>query len=198
MLAQLMKDMQDPEIMEEAKKMMNSKEFKKQMKTLEKDPKFKEAMAKTAKAMEDPQTAGLMAAQTEAMLRQGNKMQEQMGDEMKMAMEQMQNNPAMMREVGVHYHYYYCWGRSCCCCCCYYYYYRALHSGAATAVIKSILRSTDNPPPPPPRLIYQMQQLMSNPEELKKLMNDPTVKQYMSQFEEMLKVREGAARIRPR
>ena len=55
-------------MMVEAKKMMESPEFKKQMKQFEKSKEFKEATKKTKKMMEDPQTAARMAAQTEHMV----------------------------------------------------------------------------------------------------------------------------------
>ena len=54
--------------MEEAKKMMESSEFKSQMKTLEKSKEFKEAVKKTGDMMKDPSTAARMEAQMEHML----------------------------------------------------------------------------------------------------------------------------------
>lgn len=55
-------------MMAEARKMMDSPEFKKQMKEFEKSKEFKEATKKTKKMMEDPQTAARMAAQMEHMV----------------------------------------------------------------------------------------------------------------------------------
>lgn len=56
-------------MMAEAKKMMESPEFKKQMKQFEKSKEFKDAAKKTQKMMDDPQTAARMAAQMEHMVR---------------------------------------------------------------------------------------------------------------------------------
>jgi len=55
-------------MMAEARKMMDSPEFKKQMKQFEKSKEFKDAAQKTKKMMEDPQTAARMAAQMEHMV----------------------------------------------------------------------------------------------------------------------------------
>jgi hypothetical protein len=66
--------------MAEAKKMMESKEFKKQMKQLEKDPSFKKAMKDTAAAFEDPRTAGMMTAKAEQMMREGGASLDKMQD----------------------------------------------------------------------------------------------------------------------
>ena len=55
-------------MMAEAKKMMESPEFKKQMKQFEKSKDFKEATKKTQKMMDDPQQAARMAAQMEHMV----------------------------------------------------------------------------------------------------------------------------------
>ncbi|GMH77215.1 hypothetical protein TL16_g07334 [Triparma laevis f. inornata] len=51
--------------------MMESKDFKKQMKKLEKDPHYKAAMDQASKAFEDPRTAGMMTAKAEQMIREG-------------------------------------------------------------------------------------------------------------------------------
>ena len=56
-------------MMAEAKKMMESPEFQKQMKQFEKSKEFKEATKKTQDMMKDPQTAARMAAQMEHMVR---------------------------------------------------------------------------------------------------------------------------------
>jgi hypothetical protein len=56
-------------MMAEARKMMDSPEFKKQMKQFEKSKEFKEATKKTKEMMDDPQTAARMAAQAEHMVR---------------------------------------------------------------------------------------------------------------------------------
>ena len=54
--------------MAEAKKMMESPEFQKQMKEFEKTKEYKDAVKKTKKMMEDPQQAARMAAQMEHMV----------------------------------------------------------------------------------------------------------------------------------
>ena len=54
--------------MAEAKRMMESPEFQKQMKEFEKSKEFKDAVKKTKKMMEDPQQAARMAAQMEHMV----------------------------------------------------------------------------------------------------------------------------------
>lgn len=59
-------------MMAEARKMMDSPEFKKQMKAFEKSKEFKDAAKKTQQMMEDPQTAARMAAQAEHMVQRGN------------------------------------------------------------------------------------------------------------------------------
>ncbi len=58
-------------MMAEAKKMMDSPEFKKQMKQFEKSKEFKDAAKKTEEMMKDPQTAARMAAQAEHMVKRG-------------------------------------------------------------------------------------------------------------------------------
>ena len=57
--------------MAEAKKMMESPEFKKQMKKLEGSKDFKESTKKAREAMKDPATAARMEAQMEHMLTKG-------------------------------------------------------------------------------------------------------------------------------
>ena len=54
--------------MAEAKKMMDSPEFQKQMKEFEKTKEFKDAAKKSKKMMEDPQQAARMAAKMEHMV----------------------------------------------------------------------------------------------------------------------------------
>ena len=59
-------------MMAEAKKMMESPEFQKQMKQLEKSKDFKEAQKKAKDMMSDPQTAARMQAQMEHMVSLAN------------------------------------------------------------------------------------------------------------------------------
>ena len=56
-------------------------------------------MEQTAAAFEDPQTAGMMNAQAEAMMRQGSKQLDSMGADVQAAMQNMQDNPAIMKEL---------------------------------------------------------------------------------------------------
>ncbi len=100
MLAQLMEDMADPEMMAEAQKMMNDPEFKRQMKKLEKSPEFKNAMKQAQAAMEDPQTAARMQASAEHMMRKGSAQLESMAGDVAKAMEVMENNPQVMKEMA--------------------------------------------------------------------------------------------------
>jgi len=71
LLAQLMQDLQDPELLEEAKKMMEGKDFKKQMGTFEQSKEFKEASKKVKEMMDDPVSAARMQAQMEHMVQRG-------------------------------------------------------------------------------------------------------------------------------
>ena len=66
-----MQDMQDPEIMAEAQKMMNDPQFKAQMKKFEKSGEFKDSIKKTKDKMADPNLAAKMEAQMEYMLKKG-------------------------------------------------------------------------------------------------------------------------------
>eukprot|EP00562_Extubocellulus_spinifer_P034671 CAMPEP_0178693778 /NCGR_PEP_ID=MMETSP0699-20121125/7890_1 /TAXON_ID=265572 /ORGANISM="Extubocellulus spinifer, Strain CCMP396" /LENGTH=223 /DNA_ID=CAMNT_0020339205 /DNA_START=20 /DNA_END=692 /DNA_ORIENTATION=+ len=116
MLAQLMQDMQDPELMSyftslttkrvllqqdpelmmEAKRMQESPEFKKQMKKLEGTKGFKDSMKKSKEALKDPSTAARMEAQMEHMLTKG---QEQLKNNAKGQMQeamQAMNNPDVL------------------------------------------------------------------------------------------------------
>ena len=86
--------------MAEAKKMMESPEFKKQMKKLEGSKEFKESVKKSKEALKDPSTAARMEAQMEHMLTKG---QEQLKNnakgQMQEAMEAM-NNPDVMAQAA--------------------------------------------------------------------------------------------------
>jgi len=86
-------------MMAEAKKMMESPEFKKQMKEFENSKEFKEAVKKTKKMMEDPQTAARMEAQVEHMVQRGqNEMKKGARNTMTDVMQAM-NDPAIMQEA---------------------------------------------------------------------------------------------------
>jgi len=71
MLAQLMQDLQDPEMMKEAQKMMNSPEFQAQMKTMAQNPQFKQAMTQTKDLMSDPEKAKAYEAKMKEALEKG-------------------------------------------------------------------------------------------------------------------------------
>lgn len=64
---------QDPELMAEAKKMMESKEWKKQMKKVTNDKSFKSNMEKVKETMEDPNEAAKLTAKMEHMMEAGAK-----------------------------------------------------------------------------------------------------------------------------
>mmetsp|Transcript_13942 Transcript_13942/g.21266 ORF Transcript_13942/g.21266 Transcript_13942/m.21266 type:complete len:113 (+) Transcript_13942:134-472(+) len=77
MLAQLMQDLQDPEMMKEAQKMMNSPEFQAQMKKMAENPQFKQAMKQTQDLMSDPEKAKAYEAKMKEALEQGSKQLEE-------------------------------------------------------------------------------------------------------------------------
>mmetsp|Transcript_29208 Transcript_29208/g.35598 ORF Transcript_29208/g.35598 Transcript_29208/m.35598 type:complete len:115 (+) Transcript_29208:190-534(+) len=70
-LAQLMQDMQDPEMMAEANKMMQSPAFQAQMKSVMQNPAFTQAMSKTQEMMKDPQKVQEMTSKMEKAISQG-------------------------------------------------------------------------------------------------------------------------------
>mmetsp|Transcript_9828 Transcript_9828/g.16318 ORF Transcript_9828/g.16318 Transcript_9828/m.16318 type:complete len:114 (+) Transcript_9828:69-410(+) len=72
-LAQLMKDMQDPEMMKEAQAMMQSPAFQAQMKKMSQNPNFKQAMQGTKKMMEDPEKMKEMEGKMKSQLAEGQK-----------------------------------------------------------------------------------------------------------------------------
>ncbi|KAI2495368.1 hypothetical protein MHU86_19170 [Fragilaria crotonensis] len=73
MLAQLMKDMQDPEMMREAQAMMQSPEFQAHMRKMTENPNFKKAMQGTQELMKDPNKVAEMEAKVKAALADGEK-----------------------------------------------------------------------------------------------------------------------------
>ena len=86
--------------MAEAKKMMESPEFKKQMKKLEGSKEFKESTKKAREAMKDPATAARMEAQMEHMLTKGqDQLKNNAKNQMAEAMQAM-NNPDVMAQAA--------------------------------------------------------------------------------------------------
>ena len=57
-------------------------------------------MEQTAKAFEDPRTAGMMTAKAEQMLKEGGASLDRMQDDMARAMQQMQQDPRVMNEMA--------------------------------------------------------------------------------------------------
>lgn len=91
---------QDPELMAEAKKMMESPDWKKKMKDLTNDKAFKANTDKVKKAMEDPNEAAKMQAKMEHMMKTGNKeLANDAKDTMSEAMQAMQD-PSVMAEAA--------------------------------------------------------------------------------------------------
>lgn len=89
----------DPEMMEEAKKMMENPEWKAEMKRLEKSKEYKDALKRTKEMMDDPSTAAKMQAQMEHMLQRGqDQIKKGAKDSLSDAMQAM-NDPAMMAEA---------------------------------------------------------------------------------------------------
>ena len=77
MLAQLMKDMQDPEIMREAQKLMQSPEFQAHMKKMTANPMFQQQMTAAKQAMQDPNKVKEMEAKMKTALEEGTKQLEE-------------------------------------------------------------------------------------------------------------------------
>jgi len=87
-------------MMAEAKKMMESPEFKAQMKKLEKSKEFKEAVKKTGEMMKDPAQAARMEAQMEHMLKRGqDTMKKNAQSSMTEALGAMSDDPEVMAEA---------------------------------------------------------------------------------------------------
>ena len=84
----------------EAKKMMDSPEFKKQMKMMEKSKDFKDAKKKAQEMMDDPSTAARLEAQMEHMVKRGqDTMTKNAYNSMSEAMSEL-SNPEMMAEAA--------------------------------------------------------------------------------------------------
>ena len=91
---------QDPEMMAEAKKMMDSPEFKKQMKDIGNSKEFQDSLKMTADMMKDPAKAAEMEAKFEHMQKVGQQQLKQAaGGVMEDAMAAM-NDPAVMNEMA--------------------------------------------------------------------------------------------------
>eukprot|EP00549_Striatella_unipunctata_P003665 CAMPEP_0118697196 /NCGR_PEP_ID=MMETSP0800-20121206/14340_1 /TAXON_ID=210618 ORGANISM="Striatella unipunctata, Strain CCMP2910" /NCGR_SAMPLE_ID=MMETSP0800 /ASSEMBLY_ACC=CAM_ASM_000638 /LENGTH=113 /DNA_ID=CAMNT_0006596537 /DNA_START=41 /DNA_END=382 /DNA_ORIENTATION=- len=85
-LAQLMKDMQDPEMMREAQEMMNSPAFQAQMRQMTENPAFQKAIDKTKEMMSDPEKAKKMEEAMKTRITAGNNEIEQLRKERKEAL----------------------------------------------------------------------------------------------------------------
>jgi len=91
---------QDPELMAEAKKMMENPAFQKQMKEMNGDKAFQESIKKSVEMMKNPATAAEMEAKMEHMLKLGNEqLKNNAGGMMEDAMAAM-DNPQVMAEVA--------------------------------------------------------------------------------------------------
>mmetsp|Transcript_15491 Transcript_15491/g.35480 ORF Transcript_15491/g.35480 Transcript_15491/m.35480 type:complete len:159 (-) Transcript_15491:1745-2221(-) len=77
MLAQLMKDLQDPEIMAEAQKMMNDPKFQEQMKKVTESQNFKTHMKTQQDALKDPKKLEEMTKKMQEKINVGNAQLEQ-------------------------------------------------------------------------------------------------------------------------
>ncbi len=86
--------------MAEAKKMMESPAFQKQMKEMANDKTFQESIKKSVEMMGDPAQAAAMEAKMEHMMKVGNQqLKQQAGSLMDEAMNAM-NNPEVMAQVA--------------------------------------------------------------------------------------------------
>lgn len=91
---------QDPELMAEAKKMMESAEWKKKMKGLANDKAFKNNIDNVKKTMEDPNEAAKMQAKMEHMMKVGQgEIENEAKDTMATAMQAMAD-PNIMAEAA--------------------------------------------------------------------------------------------------
>jgi ABC-type branched-subunit amino acid transport system ATPase component len=91
--------MKDPELMAEAKKMMESPEYQKQMKQFAGNKDFKDAAQKASNMMKDPAKAAAMEAKMEHMMKVGaDQLKAGAGKMMEDAMAAM-NDPKVMAEM---------------------------------------------------------------------------------------------------
>ena len=87
--------------MAEAKKMMESKEWKEQMKKLSNTKEFKESVKKTQDALNDPNKAAKQEAKVEHMIKVGQQeLKNTAAKSMEDAMAAMANNPEMMADMA--------------------------------------------------------------------------------------------------
>ena len=87
--------------MKEAQKMMESPEFKKQMKKFGKSKDFKQATQKAKAMMNDPATSARMEAQMEHMLKRGqDSLKKDAKSSMAEAMEAMYTDPDVLAEAA--------------------------------------------------------------------------------------------------
>merc|ERR1719389_572433 len=94
-----MQDMQNPELMAEAKKMMESPEYQKQMKEFANSAGFKEASKKATDILNDPAKSAEMEAKMEHMMKVGaEKLKAHSGQTMEAAMAAM-GDPAVLAEM---------------------------------------------------------------------------------------------------
>ena len=90
---------QDPEMMAEAKKMMDNPQFQKKMKEMGNTKDFKDATKKSLDMMNDPAKAAEMEAKYEHMMKVGNEqLKNAAGNVMEDAMAAM-SNPEVMAEM---------------------------------------------------------------------------------------------------
>ncbi len=86
--------------MAEAKKMMESPEWKKKMKKLTNDKDFKKSTESAKKMMEDPNEAAKLQAKMEHMMKQGTaELKDEAKDTMAQAMQAM-NDPSVMAQAA--------------------------------------------------------------------------------------------------
>ena len=86
--------------MAEAKKMMESPEWKKKMKKLTNDKDFKKSTEAAKKMMEDPNEAAKLHAKMEHMMKQGTaELKNEAKDTMAQAMQAM-NDPSVMAQAA--------------------------------------------------------------------------------------------------
>merc|ERR1719183_121998 len=99
MLAQLMQDLQSPEMMAEAKKMMENPEWQKKMKAFTGDAEMKEKFKSIGEDMKDAGKRAKLEAKMEAMVKLGNdQLKNQAGKTMEDAMASM-NDPAQKKKL---------------------------------------------------------------------------------------------------
>ena len=87
--------------MAEAKKMMESAEWKEEMKKLSGSKEFQDSIKKTQEALNDPNTAARQEAKVEHMIKVGQEeLKNTAAKNMEDAMAAMAENPEMMKEIA--------------------------------------------------------------------------------------------------